>query len=627
MQLAQAFFSRHPHASALLSLLLFAATACQSEDASTTGEGDDWMVGEGVNRQDERDMRMTPEPDQGGRMPEPDMVVVPESCGNGVIDEGETCDGNCPVAGECNIADMGNRCVQLIYNGSPTTCSAECLLIEETRCTSGDGCCPEGCSFEQDDDCEPGSSPVCGNGVVEDGELCDGDCPVSADGCPDLPVPDACTVPALVGAACQVMCGTRVITAFDDRDGCCPANGTPALDSDCIEEQICGDGVVQDGESCDGDCPQDDAACDDLNTCTLDAVMGDAAMCAAMCTHAPVTACTPGDGCCPGGCDAQGDTDCNEVDLCMQPVPSPSPYGPASIIDVFELGDDTVGFDFTGDGVVDNAFGGLVDSLGPALGVSRQDYNQLMEQQIASGQLAILFEYEGLSGLQGSASFTTNMLSGAPRCFGRPLGTGPHFYDVKPSSYDATGQPKAWISPSTLSSGIAMAGTSSSDASVFIVEFAFGGVPLQLPVRELRYSANVDTSLSAIPTIGVILEDGLLGGIIRLEDFYGAINDFVATSCGCVTFSSGSTELLQGGANATCNSGANASQCGNGGLDSVCESLVLNCGLLTSIFPTIADVDAGALDTNCFDTDTCDSFSIGFNFKAMGARIVGVATN
>lgn len=615
--------SRAHHLLPFLATLSLIAAGCDDDD-TTTHDGE-WIFGEADMQPGSSDLDASPDLEKDDGLLNPDMPQVPPLCGNGVIDDGETCDGNCPSPGECNVTDMGDRCVQLTYNGSPTTCSAECILVQETRCTSGDGCCPAGCSFDQDDDCEPG--PVCGNGRIEDGELCDGDCPVSADECPELPSPDACTVPALVGAACQVMCSTRTITEFDDFDGCCPVGGTPSRDSDCIEEQICGDGIVQAGESCDGDCPQDDAACDDFNTCTIDSVMGDATMCAAMCTHAPVTACMSGDGCCPGGCEAQGDTDCNEVDLCMQPVPSPSSYGPASVISTFELGGDTVGIDFTGDGAADNAFGGLVDNIGVALGVTRQDYNQLLQQQIASGQLAILFEYDGLSGLQGPASFTTNILSGAPRCFDKPLGAGPHFYDVEPSSYDATGQPNAWLSPSTLSSGLVMAGNSSSDASVFIVEFDFGGVPLVLPVRQLRYSANVDTFRSALPSIGVMLEDGLLGGIIKLEDFYGALNDFVATSCGCVTFSSGSMELLQGGANATCNTSVSASQCGSAGIDSVCDSLVTNCSLLTSIFPSIADVDSGALDTNCFDTETCDSFSIGFNFKAVGARIVGLAPN
>ena len=611
------------HALAILSSLAL-LTACNVEDA-TTSEGD-WVLGEGDMGEDPRDMSQAPQPDQGA-LPDADMEVIPPLCGNGVVDDGETCDGSCPEPGECNVQDMGSgSCTQLIYNGSPRTCSAECILVEETRCTSGDGCCPSNCSSAEDDDCAPDPEPVCGNGQVEEGELCDGNCPVSVDDCPEIPLQDVCSAPALVGQGCQIMCGVRRITEYNDFDGCCPDGGTPARDSDCVPDQICGDGVVQPGEACDGDCPMSDLDCDDQNACTSDTVSGDAATCMAMCTSTPITSCTSGDGCCPAGCEAQGDMDCFEVDLCMQPVPSPSPYGPASVLSIFELGDADTGFDFTGDNMADNAFGSLVDTLGSLTGGSRQDYNLLIAQQINSGQLAILLEYSGLSGLSNPATFTTHMLSGSPRCFAAPASPGGNFYDVKPSSYNSVGQPNAQLASTWLPTLDAISG-SALPGAVFMVELGFAGVTLNLPVREILYAANVDRAVSALPAVGVFLENGLLGGIIKLEDFYGAINTFVNTSCACVTFSSPSMELFQGGTNATCNNNVSASQCGGGNIEGICRQLVDNCGLLTAFLPSFVDVDSNALNTDCTNAGTCDSLSIGFDFKAAGARIVGVTTN
>jgi hypothetical protein len=78
---------------------------------------------------------------------------------------------------------------------------------------------------------------------------------------------------------------------------------------------ICGDGVVETGEACDraitaglpGACP---ASCDDGNACTVDLTAGSVSDCTRSCTHAAVTACLTGDGCCPAGCTVATDHDC-----------------------------------------------------------------------------------------------------------------------------------------------------------------------------------------------------------------------------------------------------------------------------------------------------------------------------
>ena len=48
---------------------------------------------------------------------------------------------------------------------------------------------------DSSDSSDPAATdPVCGNGVLEEGELCDGDCPLS---CSDN---NACTTDSLIGA-------------------------------------------------------------------------------------------------------------------------------------------------------------------------------------------------------------------------------------------------------------------------------------------------------------------------------------------------------------------------------------------------------------------------------------------
>src|SRR5262249_8941265 len=55
-------------------------------------------------------------------------------------------------------------------------------------------------------------------------------------------------------------------------------------------------------------------SCNDGNACTTDTRNGANGSCNVGCTNSPVTACTAGDGCCPGGghgsCNANNDGDC-----------------------------------------------------------------------------------------------------------------------------------------------------------------------------------------------------------------------------------------------------------------------------------------------------------------------------
>lgn len=69
-------------------------------------------------------------------------------CGNGVVDPGETCDGNCPDS--CAVS---NSCAAWEMEGSPETCDAECVPAFNETCGPGDNCCPSGCNTPDDVDC------------------------------------------------------------------------------------------------------------------------------------------------------------------------------------------------------------------------------------------------------------------------------------------------------------------------------------------------------------------------------------------------------------------------------------------------------------------------------------------
>lgn len=144
------------------------------------------------------------------------------TCGDAVVEAPETCDGNCPT--ECND---GNACTADALVGSAVQCSARCSFEPISACANGDGCCPSGCTAERDNDCAP--VEMCGNGVVDAGELCDGNCPSSCnDG-------NVCTMDRLTGSAstCDAQCTSSPINACANGDGCCPAGCTSANDNDC----------------------------------------------------------------------------------------------------------------------------------------------------------------------------------------------------------------------------------------------------------------------------------------------------------------------------------------------------------------------------------------------------------
>jgi hypothetical protein len=142
----------------------------------------------------------------------------------------------------------------------------------------------------------------CGNGMLDDGETCDGDCGTCDDS-------NACTTDTALGTAetCDLTCGRTVITSCASGDGCCPAGCDHASDTDC--SATCGDGTIDANETCDppGSCP---STCSDSNACTTDLMTGSPANCNVACSTSALTTCTDGDGCCPGTCTYATDKDC-----------------------------------------------------------------------------------------------------------------------------------------------------------------------------------------------------------------------------------------------------------------------------------------------------------------------------
>ena len=183
----------------------------------------------------------------------------PEECGDGVLQDGEECDGT----------DFGDAtCGSRGFESGALACSAECEIVE-TGCESSSEC-GDG-ELSGDEECDDGNtddldgcdancmSEYCGDGIVQP-EL-DEECDtggVAVWECEDLPGRpigvQRCTGECILDTLlCPdiAACGNGDIDLGEACDDGNTADGD-GCSSDCRSE-YCGDGVLADFEACDGE--------------------------------------------------------------------------------------------------------------------------------------------------------------------------------------------------------------------------------------------------------------------------------------------------------------------------------------------------------------------------------------
>lgn len=304
----------------------------------------------------------------------------------------------------------------------------------------------------------------------------------------------------------------------------------------------------------------------------------------------------------PPGCD-----DPNPPARCAE-SPDGFAWGTASIIDTFAVAseEEPCCFDYNGDGAPDNALGGILGLLG--------DVNASIQEGIDSGSIVIALEHAGLTSFDGG-DFTVNFWLASWDGITAIDPAGGNTIVIDPAAIDAGTQPQAYVPGAVLAGTDVTAGPGTIALSIDLL-----GAPISLTISGARISAQVNTAASSLEN-GVALTDGKIGGYVKLEDLFTAVNAYAGT-CTCLGLPA-QTDLITWdpatltGSCATV-SAVNLEACeteGNSGCATLGGTM---CGTLLNLAPGLADVDA--------DKDgTEDSMSIGATFTAVGAKITGVA--
>lgn len=457
-----------------------------------------------------------------------------------------------------------------------------------------------------------------------------------------------------LSAMALLVCGLGMVTACGDSEE------TPKTENNKPTNNMneCATGKVKatvDGtESCRTDCSTDETVCGATEMC---ATAGDKKVCVAK----PAPECEAGKvkvgDVCLTDCSADANV-CQANEECkvegsnsvcraktVEPMPeatapkctdTPKParcdadaatfteWAPASVVNTFAIpnpDDDLCCFDFNGDDVADNGLGQAL-GLMPELLVS---VNDGIGDSIASGSLALVLEHQGVD-LTKDGDFSIFFLLGEPvGDLTAPKPEGNNEYKINPSSFEAGTYAQA-VALAKLEAGKVVAGPGSVGLAIELF-----GATLNLTISSARVTADVDAANTGADK-GVALNNGKLGGVIRVSSIFDALNTFSMDNCGCVAGLDGKglisydpNDLAQ----AACVEGADAAGCNaDDQVQGICKTLVDDaCGFVSLISTVAPDVNADKLGQDCLEPALgieCNAISIGAKLTAVGAKVTGV---
>ena len=511
-----------------------------------------------------------------------------------------------------------------------------------------DACAPQ-CAGKQ---CGPdGCGGFCG--TCADGAHCTpvGQC---VSGC----VPD-CAGKQCGGDGCGGQCGTCADTEMCDEfaflcvpycspycaPGWCGDDGCGGTCNGCVPGEVCDQATGQCVEECVPQCPPgscgDDGCGGSCGGCAADSVcvngvcapdpcqpnpctLPPAAICQGQTavTWLPEGLCEPSPYGAAPHCTYQiaGQDSCADQGLvcatgkCVPPGdpttydPSPSGSYVTELRVANQQGNPVCCFDLTGDGVIDNALGDLLDTASGLLG-GGSGVDEDLSAAIQSGALAMIFEWKGLDVPPGGPGGTlpeddaveVNLFQGTGGTYDGSL-DGDGTWTVTPGSFvPGTAQPAGAVGAGSIHLGEADVGP--------------GNITLPLPLLGVVTDVQIAPAYMAGTTfwgnnlVGLDVVGGKLGGAVPIGAVYAAFNAYVDSSCGCLGLPDGLISLSADGAG-QCNQPTGS--CGG----SSCDQLAQVCPLVLNMISPDLDVDGDG---------TYDSLSVGLMFQAVSTNIVGVA--
>ena len=160
---------------------------------------------------------------------------------------------------------------------------------------------------------------------------------------------------------------------------------------------------------------------------------------------------------------------------------------------------------------------------------SQFDADAEIDSAIKEGEFVLVAEHQGLDNLQNDDEFKLNfyLAEYGEEVSGKP-GKGTSVA-INPASFDKGTQPEAQVAPAQLQDGSIEAGPGQVSLQFNIPQIG----ELSLDVNGAKVEGNINSSESELEGSGVVIEDGKLGGYVRLRDVVTSING-VLENCGCL---------------------------------------------------------------------------------------------
>lgn len=315
------------------------------------------------------------------------------------------------------------------------------------------------------------------------------------------------------------------------------------------------------------------------------------------------------DGEADGDADGEGDGDlepdlvladpppsCDDADRparCDEDPTTFDDWSPASLITELKIADETCCFDFTDDGFINNDLPGII-GLFSTLG----EINETLAESVADGTITLVLEHAGLTEAVDGAEFDINFLL-AEAVEGGVL--------INPASFEEGVYPEAVLPNAKLTDDNGELIVTAGPGTVFITLELFE-LELELAIRNAKVEAVV---VGTSEDGGVILEEGILGGVILFSDLTVAINR-IASTCDCLNNPARIVET-----NGQCIlPPAEDEEEGYVCEDQICDTLANFCSLVPTAL-IFAEIDTTGDGQN-------DAFGAGLTFEAGATLILGV---